>query len=140
MTMHPSAAAMPWRTGRTRAGNAARGVTAHASGMRAEERVADHYAERGYRVVAGRWRSAWGEIDLIAERGGEYVFVEVKKSATHSQAAARINRRQIDRICHAAMAFCDTLATGSLTLMRFDAACVDASGQIDVIQNAFGGN
>lgn len=43
------------------------------------ERVAALALEaRGYRIVARNWRCAHGEVDLIAEDGGELVFVEVK--------------------------------------------------------------
>ena len=33
---------------------------------------------QGYRVLAANYRCPWGEIDIIALQGGEYVFVEVK--------------------------------------------------------------
>lgn len=33
---------------------------------------------RGYREVARNWRCAYGEIDVIVEREGELIFVEVK--------------------------------------------------------------
>ena len=43
------------------------------------ERVAALALERrGYRIIARNWRCTHGEIDLIAEDGGELVFVEVK--------------------------------------------------------------
>jgi putative endonuclease len=33
---------------------------------------------RGYEIVGANWRCAYGEADLIAERAGELIFVEVK--------------------------------------------------------------
>lgn len=33
---------------------------------------------RGYQIVARNWHCRYGELDLIAEEGGELVFVEVK--------------------------------------------------------------
>jgi putative endonuclease len=43
------------------------------------ERLAANWLEaRGYQIVGANWRCAYGEVDLIAERAGELVFVEVK--------------------------------------------------------------
>jgi putative endonuclease len=43
------------------------------------ERVASGWLEtRGYTIIGANWRCAYGEADLIAERAGELVFVEVK--------------------------------------------------------------
>jgi putative endonuclease len=43
------------------------------------ERLATLALEReGYAMLARNWRCAYGEIDLVAEEGGELVFVEVK--------------------------------------------------------------
>jgi putative endonuclease len=33
---------------------------------------------RGYRVIARNWHCRYGELDIIAEDGGELIFVEVK--------------------------------------------------------------
>jgi putative endonuclease len=43
------------------------------------EAAAERYLlSRGYGILARGWRIKGGEIDLIAEHGGEVVFVEVK--------------------------------------------------------------
>lgn len=43
------------------------------------ERLAErHLAERGWRILDRNWRIKGGELDLVAEDGGEIVFVEVK--------------------------------------------------------------
>lgn len=137
--------AMPWVT-QTRprtapAGvRAARGLAAHASGHSAEARVADHYRDRGAEVLERCWRSPAGEVDLIVREGDTVVFVEVKKADTHDVAAARLSRRQMDRICTAALIYADKLPGGALTDIRFDAALVDATGRVEIIENAFGLN
>ena len=43
------------------------------------ERLAAGWLEaRGYQMIASNWHCAYGEADLIAEKAGEVIFVEVK--------------------------------------------------------------
>lgn len=126
------------RSQRSRSGRVVRGLSAQASGAAAERLVEDRYAALGCAVLARRWRGPSGEIDLILRDGACVIFVEVKKSATVDMAAERLGRRQMDRICNAALEFCEALPTGSLTEMRFDAALVDATGKVEIVENAFG--
>lgn len=119
---------------------AARGLSAHASGHAAEDMAARAYAERDCTVLERCWRSPAGEVDLILQDGEQVVFVEVKRADTHDAAAHRLSRRQMDRICQAALIYADRLPQGSLTDMRFDAALVDAQGRVEILENAFGLN
>ena len=111
----------------------------HQAGLAAEDIVARSYAARGCAEAARRWRGRGGEIDLIMRDGDSVVFVEVKKSRSHAQAVQRVTRRQMDRICMAASEFVGGEPRGSLTPMRFDVATVDGGGQVQVVENAFGG-
>ncbi len=113
-----------------------KGRTAYHAGHAAEQSVERAYIERGYRVVARRWRAEAGEIDLVVAHAAGLVFVEVKKSKTFAQAACRIGPRQTARILAAASAFVAGQPEGQLTEMRFDAALVDGQGRIDIIENA----
>lgn len=113
------------------------GLVSHCAGAAAEAAVAQHYSRSGRAIVARRWRSAGGEIDIVARDGAEVIFVEVKKAATHAAAAGRLSRRQIDRLCLSAQLFLEGEPEGQLTPMRFDMALVDAQGRIDIIENAF---
>ncbi len=112
-------------------------VSYHA-GQAAEQQVASEYERRGFSIAHRRWRGAWGEIDLIARNADGVVFIEVKKSTSFEVAATRISRRQMDRICASAAQFLETEPNGQLTNARFDAALVDASGAVQIIENAFG--
>jgi len=53
-------------------------------GAHGEELAAKHLAAKGYRLLDRNWRWRQGEIDLVAEKGGEIVFVEVKARRSHS--------------------------------------------------------
>jgi putative endonuclease len=115
-----------------------RGSRNHHAGHAAEDQVARAYEATGHRVRARRWRGGSGEIDLVLEKDGEIVFVEVKASRTHASAAEAVGPRQVSRLLQSAEAYIGGLATGSLTPMRFDVALVDRVGRLDIIPNALG--
>ena len=107
------------------------------AGAAAEDIVALNYERRGHDLVHKRWRGTAGEIDLIVRDGDGFIFVEVKKSQTHTKAAHRLGRRQMDCIFGAASEFIGGEPKGQLTDVRFDLATVDAVGTVQVIENAF---
>jgi putative endonuclease len=47
-------------------------------GRTGERLAAEHLVEAGYRILERNVRCRYGEIDLVAEEGGDLVFVEVK--------------------------------------------------------------
>ena len=57
---------------------------------------------KGYRILARRCRTPYGEIDLIAVRGKRLAFVEVKRRATREEAEAALIGYQAHRIVQAA--------------------------------------
>ncbi|MEM6825584.1 MAG: YraN family protein [Pseudomonadota bacterium] len=113
------------------------GQVAHYGGYAAEDAVARAYERRGHEIAARRWRSEAGEIDLVARKGGEVVFVEVKRARDLARAAERLGPRQLGRISRAAELFLGTEPDGTDTPSRIDVALVDGSGRIEVIENVF---
>lgn len=113
-----------------------RGQMADASGRAAEASVARDYLRRGFALCAARWRGKGGEIDLVAEQAGTYVFVEVKSGPTHACAAERLQRTQIARLHDAASEFLASLGLSLDTDCRFDVALLDRSGRIEIVENA----
>ncbi len=90
------------------------------SGRRGETWAALLLTLKGYRVSARRVKTPVGEIDLIAERGGVTVFVEVKArafSTGEADALAAVNRR---RIVRAAQYWLSRHADRAGTPLRFD--------------------
>jgi len=113
------------------------GSVGYHAGLAAEDLVASDYASRDHAIAARRWRGKAGEIDLIAREGDTVVFVEVKKSRSFATAAARLGRRQMERILTSASEFLASEPRGQLTDVRFDLAVVNGVGALKVIENAF---
>ncbi len=114
------------------------GLPAYLRGLEAEERVVTWYEAAGGALVARRWRSRHGEIDLVIRLHGCLVFVEVKRARSHGLAGARLQPRQMRRIMNAALDYLMREAGRLEVAMRFDVALVDANGDCQVLENAFG--
>jgi putative endonuclease len=50
----------------------------HSLGKRGEDYAAQYLIDRGYALRARNWRCPVGEIDLITEKDGRLIFVEVR--------------------------------------------------------------
>jgi len=99
-------------------------VAAFRTGLSAESRAAALLVAKGFRIVARRWRSPVGEIDIVARRRSLLVFVEVKARNNLDEAAESVTVRQRSRIAAAAEAFIATYPDPRVTEMRFDAILV----------------
>ena len=53
---------------------------------------------KGYRLLARRFKSNLGEIDLIMRRGKTTAFIEVKARKTHGEAIISVTNYQAKRI------------------------------------------
>jgi putative endonuclease len=60
---------------------------AYRSGVFAESLVALLLRLKGHRVVARRYKTPVGEIDLVALKGRRLAFIEVKRRKTREDAA-----------------------------------------------------
>ena len=57
-------------------------LAAFRTGLSAESRAAAYLMLKGYRILAKRFRTPHGEIDIVARRRHLLVFVEVKARAS----------------------------------------------------------
>jgi putative endonuclease len=57
-------------------------VAAFRLGLSAESRAAMFLIAKGYRILARRFKTPFGEIDIVARRRRALVFVEVKARET----------------------------------------------------------
>jgi len=80
-------------------------VAAFRTGLSAEARAAAYLMAKGYRILARRFRTPYGEIDLVARRRNLLAFIEVKARASLEDAAYAVTPRQQARIINAAQAW-----------------------------------
>jgi putative endonuclease len=93
-------------------------------GLSAEGQAAALMLAKGYRVVARRFRTGVGEIDIVARRGNDLIFVEVKARERLDDAAESITERQKRRIIAAAEAWLATHPQDVSQNIRFDVILV----------------
>jgi putative endonuclease len=110
-------------------------------GKGGEDLACDELTQRGYAILERRYRSRYGEIDIIARDGDVTVFIEVKARGgdTFGGGAAAVTRAKQRTIARVAL---DYVARHRLhdRPCRFDVVVVDVSGGrplVEVIPHAF---
>jgi putative endonuclease len=106
-------------------------------GRAGEELAAQWYSARGYEILARNWRSAGGELDLVAGRGRMVAVVEVKARSDDRfgapvEAVVASKQARIRRLAAA------WLRESGLKgrRVRFDVVSVLA-GVVEVLEDAF---
>jgi putative endonuclease len=107
------------------------------TGISAESRGAALLVAKGFRILARRWKSPVGEIDIVARRRHLLLFVEVKARHDLDEAAEAVTERQRQRIIAAADAYLATYPDPSVHDIRFDAILVAPGKMPRHIQGAF---
>ena len=102
----------------------ARGAAARKIGRRAEVIAALWLMAKGYRILAKRFRTPYGEIDLVAKKRNLVAFVEVKARATLDDAAYAVTPRQQGRIIDAAQGWLMAHPEHAELELRFDAILI----------------
>jgi putative endonuclease len=93
-------------------------------GLSAESRAAAFLIAKGYRILARRFRTPLGEIDIVARRRDVLVFIEVKARDSFDAAAEAIGKRQQRRIIAAAQMWLAGHPEDVMRDMRFDVVLV----------------
>jgi len=114
-----------------------------ARGKLGEDIACEELRRRGYAILARRFRTRTGELDIIARDGGTLVFVEVKARFSHryGTAAEAITGRKRSKLVRMAEEF---LLRSRLNRVpcRFDVVSVQQAGhgqpRVEVFPAAFG--
>jgi putative endonuclease len=92
---------------------------------------------KAYRILARRWKTPFGEIDIVARRRRTLVFVEVKARETADDAAASVTERSKSRIVGAAEFWLAQHPHDANADIRFDVILVAPGKMPRHIVNAF---
>ena len=109
-------------------------------GVAGESLAARWYEDRGYRVVARRWRgrARAGELDLVVRRGPVLAFCEVKArtSTAFGSPALAVGLQKQQRLRLLAGEFLRLHPQPGVTDHRFDVAAV-VGDDVELIEAAF---
>jgi putative endonuclease len=107
------------------------------TGRKLERRVAMYLRERGYEILATNYQCGHREIDIIAEKNGLIVFVEVrfKSSDVYGSALESITRKKIRNIVEAARLYIHRYGLYNRNV-RFDVASIDGE-RLTYVEGAF---
>ncbi len=98
--------------------------TSYTTGLFAESLCRLALRLKFYRIIASRYRSKLGEIDIIASRGKIVALIEVKARATERQAIESISHHQRQRLQRAANDFLARYPCFKRHYLRFDVMLV----------------
>ena len=110
-------------------------------GKSGEDLAVEELQRRGYAIVARRYRTRYGEIDIVAEDGDTLVFVEVKARATaeFGTAAEAVTRHKQRKVIAMATDYLARLE-GLYRRCRFDVVTIDDAAscpKVTVYPHAF---
>ena len=114
-----------------------RRVRAYRSGLFAEGLVALLLRLKGNRIVARRYKTPVGEIDIVALKGKRLVFIEVKRRKRFEDAAEALPTRARRRIVRAAQYFLAAHPSYNGHDMSFDVVLTAPWSWPHYIENAF---
>jgi len=93
-------------------------------GIRAESLAAFYLRVKGYRILDRRYRCRAGEIDIVARRGDDLCFVEVKARRTLTAAIEAVTPRAQRRIVTAARVWLSSHPGYERVSWRFDIVAI----------------
>lgn len=102
-------------------------------GRHGEQLAVDHLIAHGYEILDRNWRCPLGEVDIVALRGDETVFVEVKTRSGigFGHPLEAITAEKLGRLRRLAHAWCAAQGRGT-SRIRIDALGVIAPRSGDV--------
>ena len=109
-------------------------------GRAGEQRAAEYLERLGYAVVDRNWRCDQGELDIVACRGDDLVFIEVKTRAGNSTGHPfeAITASKVSRLRRLVPAWFEDHPDVSARAIRIDALAVHVDGDRVGIEHVAG--
>ncbi len=106
-------------------------------GRKGEEMARRFFASNGYRIIAQNYRTKFGEIDLICEKGSTLIFVEVRRKTGREfgEPQESIRPDKVLKIRRSALQFLSERGIQNKEI-RFDLFLMKGKA-IELIPNAF---
>lgn len=106
----------------------------------AEDVAKSYLLAHGYRILAENYTVRGAEVDLIVEKGGVIVFVEVKqrRSSRYGSPAETITAKKLERLHRAALLFVSERFSRDDLPLRFDALLFSGSREKHTLEHLEG--
>ena len=103
-----------------------------------EQKAVQYLQDNGYRILEKNYRNRSGEIDIIATKGGNLIFVEVKYRTTniYGHPLEAVNWRKQQQIRKVARIYLMCHGRSEWTPCRFDVIAFEGENMTH-IKNAF---
>ena len=113
-------------------------VTSYSIGVEAEKLAAQQLKRNGYKVLHERYKTKFGEIDLIVQKGDLIAFVEVKAHKTKASSLYAVTPKTRRRIEQSALWFLSEYPEYNNFDMRFDVMVFkDGGSSVEHLDNAW---
>jgi putative endonuclease len=110
-------------------------------GRKGEESAEQTLLLAGYSIVERNWQCPLGEIDLVAQHRGEWVFIEVRVRADGVETALEsVGKRKQNRLIRLAQAYLEAHELGEVA-HRVDVVAIGTGTkqhEVEIIENAVG--
>ncbi len=113
------------------------GKTSYERGLVAEGVAAQYLLGKGYELLEARYKTSYGEIDIIARDGEYIVAVEVKTRKTLDQALESVTMRARSRIQNSLLHYISSHEGCEGAALRFDVVAVIPPMTIQHLDNAW---
>lgn len=114
-----------------------RAKTNYSAGVEAEEVAADYLERKKFKILQRRYKTKFGEIDLVVQKSDMICFVEVKARKDAAQAMEAVTPRAQQRIEQSALYFLTQFPEYMPYQMRFDVIGILPDGAISHLDNAW---
>lgn len=111
--------------------------TNYSKGVRAENIAADYLQRKDFGILETRYKTKYGEIDIIAKKDDMICFVEVKVRKNKADALESVTTRAQQRIENAALYFLSENPDYVACDMRFDVITISGDANISHLDNAW---